>query len=266
LDIFKYCWENDCDFMEELLLLAPMHGHVEIIKYLHENKILTDENASDSFSGALMGNSVPVLEYMKENEIFCKPTSPARYLFENIEIFEEVFSEKSDEFDSEEFWTQCAAAGRVDFFRLLKKKFPNFELDLMGIVSAAVLRGDKDVLKWVREEGGWEDEERDPADCPVVFSAIIGKYELFKWLLDNGWEWNYHASIGAATGGCLKVLEVREIFLPNNFLIPIGVPCTDTFFLSLLLPTLRSSLPVHPTNLFLVRDRKWTRDLPQQDI
>jgi hypothetical protein len=135
-------------------------------------------------------------------------------LLAGIEKFEEKFSESPESFN-DDFFVYSAAAGRVDILRAVKKINPGLKLDTIGIVSAAVIREDREILKWIRilEEG-----ERDPGDNPVVYATMLGKPELAMWLLEIGFEWDPQAASCAATSGCLGIIEVTpSLFL---FLIP----------------------------------------------
>ena len=66
--------------------------------------------------------------------------------------------------------------------------------DSSAVFYMAALKGDLDLLKWVREKGGsW-----NPKIC--ASAAAGGQLEALKWLRENGCSWD-HTTCGSAAGG-----------------------------------------------------------------
>ena len=164
LEIVKYCVENGCPIAESACKGAACHGHLELLKYLHETggAPLSEEVSK---SAASRGH-IDVLRYLAERdcpmtETTCYPAAInghfecLKYILEDLKVPLHVFDDESPEQDRlwddrEDLLVDIAANGHLEVLRFLheEKNFPVGE----GTCAYACEGGHLECVKYLHED------------------------------------------------------------------------------------------------------------------
>jgi hypothetical protein len=176
-----------------LVYKAALAGHLECVKYLHENGCPWDERTCTE---AAQGGQLECLRYMHENGCpWDEDTCHAAAEFGNLECLKYAL-ENGCPCDDE----TCDAAafrGHLECFKYLHENGATWDKDT---ITAAAAGGHLECLKYLHENG-----------CPwyvwTCAAAAEGHLECLKYAHQNGCPWDERVCAAAARGGHLECLK-----------------------------------------------------------
>ena len=177
LEMVKYCVANECHINELACVCAASEGHLECLKYLHEEA--KAPWGSGTASGAAENGHLHILEYLVERkydqyyEFACASAATNGHL----EVLKYLHEEAKAPWDS---WTASWAAenGHLHILEyLVERKYDQF--DTLACWLAAE-NGHLDCLKYLRETA------KAPWNSQAVRKAHENNHtECVQYLLDN---------------------------------------------------------------------------------
>ena len=194
LDVLKYLHENGCPWDKSTCERAAIGGHLNVLKYAHENGCPWDE---ETCRNAAWGGHLDVLKYAHENGC---PWDERTCLWAALRGHLNVLKYAHENGCPWNEWT-CGVAARGGHLDVLKYLHENGCPWDETTCREAAEGGYLDVLKYAHEHGCPWDE------FTCYCAAMEGHLDVLKYAHKNGCPWDEETCWQAAEGGHLDVLK-----------------------------------------------------------
>ena len=201
LKLLKWCFKNEQSFKsrfddKSVLECAAKRGNKDVIKWLNKKLPLSESSWCKASEYAIQGGQIELLKWITEKKKYYKLSDLVVSEASDLEIVKYLLNSGVE--CTDDICAFAAKAGNLKLLKYLNER--GFKLG-ENIGKFAACSENIELLEWVQKNGYW-------TKIPEYY---YGSVNVFKWAVENGYEYNKDYVFQILEKGNLKMLKyVKE--------------------------------------------------------